>query len=89
MMSILLFYCIREDISAVCTGYLATLDDATNNSRLSYEARGLCVDIISGINLDVMYVVTGKLNATPIYEVIGSRIRFSARLSNFDISLIK
>lgn len=66
----------REDISAVCTGYLATLDDATNNSRLSYEARGLCVDIISGINLDVMYAVTGKLNATPIYEVIGSRISY-------------
>lgn len=66
----------REDISALCTGYLVSLDDATNNSRLSYEARGLCVDIISGIHLDVMYAVTGKLNATPIYEVIGSRISY-------------
>lgn len=62
----------RENIASVCAGYL----DVTNNSKLSYEAQGLCVDIISGIHLDVMYAVTGKLNATPIYEVIGARIRY-------------
>ncbi|XP_062613732.1 uncharacterized protein LOC134275462 isoform X1 [Saccostrea cucullata] len=66
----------REDISAVCTGYLNSVDDATNNSKLSYEAQGLCVDIISGIHLDVMYAITGKLNATPIHEVIGARISY-------------
>ncbi|XP_048768983.2 tectonic-2-like isoform X2 [Ostrea edulis] len=66
----------REDISAVCTGFLDNIEDVTNNSKLSYEAQGLCVDIISGIHLDIMYAVTGKINATAIYEVIGARISY-------------
>nr|XP_022344655.1 uncharacterized protein LOC111137481 isoform X2 [Crassostrea virginica] len=66
----------RENIASVCAGYLDSLLDVTNNSKLSYEAQGLCVDIISGIHLDIMYAVTGKLNATPIYEVIGAKISY-------------
>lgn len=61
----------------MCTGFLDNIEDVTNNSKLSYEAQGLCVDIISGIHLDIMYAVTGKINATAIYEVIGARIRYS------------
>ena len=71
-----LFLHYRENIASVCAGYLDSLQDVTNNSKLSYEAQGLCVDIISGIHLDIMYAVTGKLNATPVYEVIGARIRY-------------
>lgn len=83
MMRILLFFCIREDILVECIGYLVFLDDVINNSRLFYEVRGLCVDIISGIYFDVMYVVIGKLNVIFIYEVIGFRIRYSVRFFIF------
>ena len=37
---------------------------------------GICRNITTGIHLHIMYAETGRSNNFPIYEVLGSRVRY-------------
>ena len=37
---------------------------------------GICRNITTGIHLDILYAETGRSNDFPIYEILGSRVRY-------------
>lgn len=65
----------REDLTSTCTNSL----EANNQTVLSWRFSGFCTDIISGINLDVMYGESGKANGVPTKEIIGAYVRWVFR----------
>ena len=62
----------REDLTDTCTDSLET----TNQTVLSWRFAGFCTNIISGINLDVLYGESGMANGVPTNEIIGASIRW-------------
>ncbi|VDI62598.1 tectonic-2 [Mytilus galloprovincialis] len=64
---------LREDLTSTCTNSL----EANNQTVLSWRFSGFCTDIISGINLDVMYGESGKANGVPTKEIIGAYVSYS------------
>lgn len=64
---------LREDLTDTCTDSLET----TNQTVLSWRFAGFCTNIISGINLDVLYGESGMANGVPTNEIIGASISYT------------
>ncbi|CAC5366675.1 TCTN2 [Mytilus coruscus] len=64
---------LREDLTSTCTNSL----EANNQTVLSWRISGFCTDIVSGINLDVMYGESGMANGVPTKEIIGAYVSYS------------
>ncbi|KAK3083920.1 hypothetical protein FSP39_005349 [Pinctada imbricata] len=73
---------VREDVTEFCTQSYYQSDDVV----LSYNLGGLCTNMISGIQIDIMYGESGRVFSRvgqsdraynqPIREIIGARISY-------------
>ncbi|XP_021349867.1 tectonic-2-like isoform X2 [Mizuhopecten yessoensis] len=64
---------LRGNLSYVCERPV----NMTDADVIARESSGMCTDVVTGINLEVMYAETGKSNNQPIYEVIGSFVSYT------------
>lgn len=54
-----------------------TAANASSNSTFSYLSyvAGVCENVTSGINIDILYTQAGLSNYQPIYRIVGAYIR--------------
>ncbi|XP_060064682.1 serine-rich adhesin for platelets-like [Ylistrum balloti] len=63
----------RGNLSYVCERPV----NLTDADVIARESSGMCTDVVTGINLEIMYAETGKSDYQPIYEVIGAFISYT------------
>ena len=52
-----------------------TSNDTEPGRPIDTETIGRCVNIPRGVHVDIMYALAGLVNAQPVYEIVGAKIR--------------